>query len=123
VELKKEDSDSSLCDYGRNVRVNRPWNFEVDVAAMCGYQLHLFSCYSGSDDSRARQKLFEVFTHSRQLGGEAARAALICFVKSPDYIETQIGDLFGITEQIKVFGRDDLKDLKGHLQAWFKTGP
>lgn len=122
-ELKEGDANSSLYDDGRNVRVNRPWNFEVDVAAMCGYQLHLFSCYSGSDDPRARQKLFEVFTHSRQLGGEAARAALVCFVKSPDYIEKQIGDLFGITEQIKVFGRDHLKDLKGHLQAWFKTGP
>lgn len=123
ADLQDNDSHTNLYDCGRNVRINRPWNFEADVAAMCGYQLHLFSCYSGGDDPRARQKLFEIFTHARQLGGEAARAALVCFVKSPDYIERQIGDLFGITEQIKVFGRDHLKDLKGHLQAWFNTGP
>jgi hypothetical protein len=124
VELKN-DANNQLClnDYGRNVRINKPMNFEADAAAMCGYQLHLFSCYSGSEDKIARQKLFEVFTHARQLGGEAARAALVCFVNSPDYIKKQIADLFGITEQVKVFGRDQLRDLKGNLQAWFRTGP
>jgi hypothetical protein len=57
VELKKEDSDSSLCDYGRNVRVNRPWNFEVDVAAMCGYQLHLFRPAGDADYCRQVQTM------------------------------------------------------------------
>ena len=116
------DESAKLHDCGRNLRINRPMNFEADVAVMRGYQLHLISCYSGSDDNPARLKLFEVFTHARNLGGEAARAALISCVKNPDYIKEQVGQLFGDDRQIAVFGRDDLKDLKLKLKHWFDSG-
>ncbi len=113
---------TKLHDCGRNLRINRPMNIEADVAVMRGYQLHLISCYSGSENSRARLKLFEVFTHARNLGGEAARAALISCVSDPVYIKKQVGQLLGDDRQVEVFGRDDLKDLKPKLKRWFDSG-
>jgi hypothetical protein len=114
--------DCPLSDCGRNIEIRKPILFEADVAAMRGYQLHLISCYTGSDDQRSRTKLFEVYTHAQQLGGEAARAALICCVGNPEYIQKQVGEVWGIQEQVRVFGRNDLKNIRSKLKDWFDSG-
>ena len=121
-EINQLKSDCLLSDCGRNIEIRTPIRFEADVAVMRGYQLHLISCYTGSDDQRSRTKLFEVYTHAQQLGGEAARAALICCAASPEYIQEQVGEVWGIQEQVRVFGRNDLKNLRHKLKDWFDSG-
>ncbi|HKQ77018.1 MAG TPA: DUF1887 family CARF protein [Blastocatellia bacterium] len=120
-------------DYGRNITgklkrfpaINR---FEIDVAAMRGYQLHVFSCYSGSDKGRAKQKLFEAVTRAQQLGGDQARAALVCCADDPDAIEREVAQSWDLKNRVRVFGQRDLLNL-GHqdprldeLHKWFDSG-
>jgi len=93
--------------------------FEIDVAAMRGYQLHAISCYSGSTEATCKLKLFEVFTRARQLGGDEARAALVCNVDDARKVEKQAGEVWDIKDRVKVFGRADLKKLGDHLKDWF----
>ncbi len=114
--------ECEVWDYGRNVRSQKPIKFQADVAATRGYQLHLISCYSGDEDQSCKLKLLEAVTRARQLGGEAARAALVCCAEDPRYIERQVGDLWDLTDQVKVFGRADLNKLGEKLKEWFKTG-
>ncbi|MBL8170416.1 MAG: DUF1887 family protein [Acidobacteria bacterium] len=93
--------------------------FEIDVAAMRGYQLHAISCYSGSTEATCKLKLFEVFTRARQLGGDEARAALVCNVDDARKVEKQAGEVWDIKDRVKVFGRADLKNLGDRLKDWF----
>ncbi len=120
-------------DYGRNItgrlkRFPAINKFEIDVAAMRGYQLHVFSCYSGSDKGRAKQKLFEAVTRAQQLGGDQARAALVCCADDPIAIEREVAQSWDLKDRVKVFGQRDLLNL-GHrdpnldeLKKWFDSG-
>ncbi len=121
--LKKRQVDYRVNDLGRNIRafVNK-FDFEVDVAAMRGYQLHAISCYSGSDKGSCKLKLFEAFTRARQLGGDEARAALVCCHDDPRLIESDVGSVWDIKDRVKVFGRPDLKCLSDRFKDWFDTG-
>lgn len=121
-QVSNQMQSSEIEDCGRNIVSSKPAKFQADVAAIRGYQLHLISCYSGHEDQTCKHKLFEVFMRARQLGGEAARAALVCCADDPGYIERQAGDLWDLREQIRVFGRNDLPDLSKKLEAWFLTG-
>lgn len=126
--LKGRPSEYRLGEYGRNLRTQRInaaidlTEVEIDVAAMRGYQLHLLSCYSGNDKKTCKSKLFEVLTRARQMGGEAARAALVCCSDDPQAVEADIGEVWDLKDQVKVFGRADLRKLGDHLRDWFETG-
>lgn len=119
----KQDADKYGIgkNYGRNVR---PFigkiDFELDVAALRGYRLHAISCHTGSSKPLCKQKLFEVFTRARQLGGDEARAALVCCYDAPSVIEEEIGEVWNTEDRVKVFGRAELKTLGEHLEKWFK---
>ena len=89
---------------------------------MRGYQLHVLSCYSGSNKSRAKLKLFESIARARQLGGEAARAALVCCYDSPEWLQAEAGEVFDNPNQFKVFGRKHLLRLGDYLAQWFAEG-
>lgn len=101
--------------------------FEADVVALKGYQLFYFSCYSGSDESQAKSKLFEAVERASQLGGDEARAALVCCADDyPDNDraaklrkECESDWLYKTQNQIKVFGRSALPDLATKLTNWF----
>jgi hypothetical protein len=127
--LNERQAQYRLHDFGRNIDANlerkestRRDKFEADVAAMRGYQLHLISCYSGADKSRCKQKLFEVFTRARQLGGDESRAALVCSFDDPRAIELEVGEVWDMKGRIKVFGKRDLLSLGDRLQGWFDSG-
>jgi len=121
--VAERKKDYRVHSFGRNLnpRIGRI-DFEVDIAAMRGYQLHLISCYTGSRKGTCKLKLFEAFTRARQLGGDEARAALVCCYDNPRLLESEIGQLWDTKDRVKVFGRSDLKKLKDKLQVWFDTG-
>lgn len=128
-QFKDNANAYDLNDFGQGIEPlpKTRKKFEIDVSAMRGYQLHVVSCYSGhpgikSFENNAKLKLFEAATRTRQLGGEAARTALVCCADSPLRIENEVGELAGAGTQIKVFGRNDLPRLKERLQEWFATG-
>lgn len=121
--LKMRQADYQIHSFGRNIN---PFlgriDFEIDVAAMRGYQLHAISCYTGSVKATCKQKLFEVFTRARQLGGDEARAALVCCFDDPRKIEEEAGEVWDVVGRVKVFGRADLQKLGEQLKKWFDTG-
>jgi len=101
--------------------------FEVDAIALRGYQLFYFSCYTGSDFSTAKSKLFEAIERASQLGGDEARPAIICCLDDePDRNDAQNlrrqaeADWLSKTQnQIEVFGRSALPELSKKMQEWF----
>jgi len=121
--LEERHSDYKVHGYERNMNpILGRGNLEVDVVAMRGYQLHVVSCYGGHNNERCKLKLFEAFTRARQLGGDEARAALVCCSDDPRLVESEVGEVWDIKERVKVFGRSDLKNLGDGLKAWFDTG-
>jgi hypothetical protein len=129
--IKDRAQEYRVNDFGRNINPSLPRKqtnsikrdrFEADVAAIRGYQLHLISCYSGSVKDTCKQKLFEVFTRARQLGGDESRAALVCCFDDPRIIEQEVGQMWDMKDRVKVFGRIDLLMLGDRLRDWFATG-
>lgn len=98
-------------------------NFEVDVIAVRGYQLFLFSCTTSDGRKTLKSKLFEAYIRARQLGGDEARVALVCCSDEPEVIRKELeqevnqddGDPSG---RIQVFGRRHLSNLKDHIRSW-----
>lgn len=126
-----------LNDYGRNFvvglarfdkisrkgRLLEKYNFEIDVMALRGYQLHVISCYTGSErKAMCKQKLFEAFTRAQQLGGDQGRAALVCCSDDPLTVEREVAQDWDLKDQVKVFGRKDLLTLGAEFQKWFDVG-
>lgn len=93
--------------------------FEIDVGAMRGYQLYAISCMVSDHKDKCEEHFFESYIRSRQLGGDEARAALICFYDKPLQLETKIQESWLTSSDVRVFGREHLADLQIHLRDWF----
>jgi hypothetical protein len=60
-------------------------DFEVDVAHCRGHKIYVISCTAAKPSNglgKAKNKLFEVSLRARQLGGDFARSAVVCFLGS-----------------------------------------
>jgi len=95
--------------------------FEFDAAAMRGYQLFAVSCTTESQRGMCKLKLFEAYVRARQLGGDEARAALVCCNNDPSALQQEIEEDWFTEGRVRVFGRTDLRDLDGKLKEWFET--
>jgi len=104
----------------------------VDVAAIRGHRSYFISCTTDTTKALCTSKLFEVAVRSRQLGGDLARAALICLADegTAGALQQDIDDLWGATNTTQVFGLSDLRawsDCDGRqpnphaLQAWMES--
>lgn len=121
--MKNGVLDAAMC----NLLVEDP-RFEIDVVAICGYQLFLFSCTTidkpdKKDKSELKQKLFEAYVRSRQLGGDEARVVLVTLSNYPDEIELEMSQFMGGEKlvgerRVKVFGRQQLKSLGEYIGQW-----
>jgi hypothetical protein len=100
--------------------VHQDQTFEFDVAALRGYQLFAFSATTISGKGDLKPKLLEAITRSRQMGGDEARVALVCCAIPGDVqnLEAEIATLFRQRTLTKVFGRDDLLDLREKVESW-----
>lgn len=59
-------------------RGDKPAQLEVDIAVIRGCRSYFISCTTDTTKHICKSKLFEIAVRSRQLGGDLARAALIC---------------------------------------------
>jgi hypothetical protein len=107
-------------------------NLEVDVAAVRGHRSYFTSCTTDTTKPLCKSKLFEVAVRSRQLGGDLARAALVCLAddRTVGALQQDIDDLWGATNTTQVFGLSDLRDWSDcdgrqpnlrALQAWMES--
>ena len=101
--------------------------FDLDVAALRGYQLFAISCTTESNKGLIKQKLFEAYIRARQLGGDEARVGMVCFApednpeSNPARIKQEIKEEWDANEKFRVYGVADLPDLPAHLQEWFNS--
>ena len=119
--LKANQKLYRLHDFCQDLNISKgAFHFQVDVAAIRGYQLHFFTCWGGNNRQTAKYKLSEAFTRARQMGGDEARAALVCMSEEPQAIESEVAQTMQIEGRVKVFGRRELEKLNQHLADWFK---
>lgn len=97
-------------------------DFEIDIVAMQGYRLFAVSITTDGRQGVCKLKLFEALTRARQMGGDEARVALICFSDEPEKIKKQVGDLMQMNSQVMVFGKKHIRELDNYLQDWFQQG-
>ncbi|RIK36177.1 MAG: hypothetical protein DCC55_28135 [Chloroflexi bacterium] len=116
-----------LQDYGMNLipfsgTRNKPLReFDLDVAAMRGYQLFAISCMVSERVDKCKEHLLEAYVRARQLGGDEARVALVCLYEEPERLEREIQEEWFMDDKVRVFGREHLPNLKDHLREWFLT--
>jgi len=111
-----------------------------DALAVRGYQLFAFVCSRSGRDGQEPKKaelkldLFRCYEQARRIGGDEARAALICQCPDdptgrtgPDAIEREMSDEFdlapatpGHREAVKVFGASHLPDLASAIGTWME---
>jgi hypothetical protein len=123
--LMELSADLGLHDCCQAIKIAVPGatDFDLDVAALHGYQLFAFSCgvlSKPNEKGELKLKLFEVFVRARQLGGDEARIALVSTSPDPDALQSEIRSEFDPEGHIKVFGQADLSDLKAALACWIK---
>ncbi|MCB0164143.1 MAG: hypothetical protein KDI79_07965 [Anaerolineae bacterium] len=101
-------------------RDKSPYDFEVDVAAICGYQLFGLSCTTDDTKSLCKAKLFEADKRVHQLGGDEACVGLVSCVDNPKSLEKEMLNAWGMKpHKVRVFGYQDLMHLSNKLDEWF----
>lgn len=67
-----------------------------------------------------KEKLFEAHLRARQLGGDEARVALVCFSDKPEWIKDDMR--FAIDDRkIEVFGIGDIENLADGIADWIES--
>lgn len=105
---------------------------EIDVAVIRGHRSYFISCTTDTTKPICKSKLFEVTVRSRQLGGDLARAALVCLAKDEiiSALQADVQDLWSASNTPRVFGLSDLKawsDCDGKrpnfhsLKSWLES--
>jgi hypothetical protein len=113
--LKRNISDKNIALYNNWVIKKSEWqspnqNFELDVILLKGYQLIGISCTTSEKKGECKNKGFEIFTRTRQIGGEEARAVLITMLPDPKDLQGELEIDTGGKENILVLGANDLKE-------------
>lgn len=84
---------------------------EVDVAVVRGHRSYFVSCTTDTTKPVCKSKLFEVAVRSRQLGGDLARAALVCLAddRIVSALQADVEDVWGARNTTRVFGLSDVR--------------
>lgn len=109
------------------LEINERNEFELDIAAMKGYQLFAISCSTDSRKNKLKLKLFEAFVRARQLGGDEAKIGMVCCAPSEnpkgyaDVIKKEIEEEWDVKDKFRVFGAEHIPELPKHLDEWFNS--
>ena len=90
---------------------------ELDVVAILGYQLVAISCTLSSNYGQCKKKGFEIIHRARQIGGDHARAAVLCLLNDHkrNDLESELKKDMGLSndKHFRVFGITSLADVGG----------
>jgi hypothetical protein len=124
-QLQELKSELAINDVVCSARTQRPHKrseceMELDVVAIRGYQLFVFSCYVGSHMNSCKAKLYEAAMRAQQLGGSEARFALVCGHTNKQQVADQMSGTLS-TRSFAVFDRHDLPNLKAEMRQWIRN--
>jgi hypothetical protein len=113
-------------------RGERNAQLEVDVTVIRGHRSYFVSCTTDTGKPICKSKLFEVAVRSRQLGGDLARAALVCLAddRTVSGLQADVDDVWGASNTTRVFGLSDVRAWSEHdgkqpnrqsLKTWLES--
>ena len=128
--ISKENPIRNNCKLFNNVYARRDStmrskikNFELDVVVVLGYQIVVVSCTVDHNHGLVKQKGMEAILRARQLGGDEARAIVLCSAHPNDakLIEDELKDEMGsASEPLQVWGRDKWKNLPNKFYNYLR---
>ena len=98
--------------------------FELDVVVVLGYQIVVVSCTVSGEADQVKEKGMEAILRSRQLGGDEARAVVLCSVRRDDqpYIEAELQDETGSSDlPLQIWGRDKWPNLSTEFENYLSN--
>ncbi len=110
--------------YARRPGNRRNRHFELDVVAVLGYQIVVVSCTVDHDPKLIKHKGMEAITRARQLGGDEARAIVLCGAQQRDtgFIEAELQDETGSSDlPLQVWGRNTWKNLSQQFYRYLRN--
>lgn len=104
---------------------------EIDIAVFRNFRTYFISCTTDATKDICKSKLFEIVVRSRHLGGDLARAALVCLAddKLVGLFRQDVADIWGASNTTRVFGLSDIRQWAGgdgappnrtSLQTWLE---
>lgn len=129
--ISMNNSDRNNCKLFHSVHVQRDRamnknikHFELDVVAVLGYQIVVVSCTVDSKQDMIKQKGMEAILRARQLGGDEARAIVLCSIdqNSAKLIEDELKDEMGsASEPLQVWGRNRWRGLPNEFCRYVRN--
>ena len=98
-------------------------HFELDVVAVLGYQIVVVSCTVAADNDTIKQKGMEVILRARQLGGDEARAVVLCSANQnvARRVQKELHDEVGSTgTPLQVWGVNKWQQLPDHFEDYLR---
>ena len=98
-------------------------HFELDVVGVLGYQIVVVSCTVDGDNDMIKTKGMEVILRARQLGGDEARAIVLCSANRgvARRVQKELHDEAGSTgTPLQVWGRDKWQQLPDNLENYLR---
>lgn len=107
---KTDDGKSLFHEVSQNVEVGtEPDKFEMDVVAVRGYRVFLFSCTVDSKN-HVKSKLFEAANRTARIGGDHARAGLVSLHERPyEVLQTVREEHWQGYDTLRLFGEPHVK--------------
>jgi hypothetical protein len=99
-------------------------HFELDVVVVLGYQIVVVSCTLDAQKQKIKTKGMEVILRARQLGGDEARAVVLCSAHPNDarLVERELHDEVGTAgTPLKVWGTDKWGQLPNAFEQYLRN--
>lgn len=100
--------------------------FQVDVVSLRRHRIYALSCTTDRSLRLCKSKLFEVAFRARQLGGDLARCALVCFLeKDLAKVRRDVEAGWDATNKPRAFGLQHLREWQAgrteSLTRWLES--
>ena len=130
IRRQNSDRDNYKLFHSVHVRRANPMDmkvrpFELDIVAVLGHQIVVVSCTTSGRPGVIKQKGMEAYHRAKQLGGDEARAIVLCYADPADreFYEDELKDETGSPDvPLEVWGRDEWLDLKTEFTTYLKEG-
>ena len=99
--------------------------FELDVVAVLGHQIVVVSCTSSGNHDMIKQKGMEAYHRARQLGGDEARAIVLCSAHPNDqpFLQEELQDETGSPDlPLEVWGTNVWQNLEAEFTNYLTDG-
>ena len=96
--------------------------FELDVVAVLGYQIVVVSCTTAFASQTVKQKAMEAYHRARQLGGDEARAVVLCAnwkASEINLIQEELKDETGSSDlPLQIWGKRKWNELSSNFEQY-----